>query len=214
MGDLEMTQDNLDSAEKHYREALTIRTQIGEQGGIATSRFSLANLALEKGDANTAVDLARQAIEEFHNEHNPDQEAMTRAVLLRALLARGELAAAQNEEGNIRRLRIQDQSGEIAVEIAEARLTAANGSRENAIRQLKKVGDRARDLRLPASEYEARLARLELETKGQAPAAYSELERLKQEAQARGFRLIAHKAQTLLNSVPPLNRKSQRNRAG
>jgi eukaryotic-like serine/threonine-protein kinase len=214
LGDLEMAQDNLDSAGQYYRQSLDIRTQIGEQGGIANSRFSLATLALERGDAKSAADFARQAIEEFHNESNPDQEAMARAVLVEALLARGNLAAASNEGANIRRLRLQDKSGEFAVDIAGARLTAAKGDRENAIRQLKKAADRAKGLRLPASEYEAQLARLELENKGHSAAAHSELERLEKEAQARGFRLVARKARTLLNTERPLNGKSQRNRTG
>ncbi len=199
LGDLEMAQDNLDSANEYYRESLDIRTQIGEQGGIANSRFSLANLALEKGDPKTAVGFASQAIEEFHNEQSADQEAMARAVLLQALLASGELTAALSEEANVRKLRIQDKSGEMAVEVAEARLTAAKGSRENAIRQLQEVADRAKELRLPASEYDAQLAKLELEIKGHSAAAHPELERLEQEAQAGGFKLVARKSRTLLN---------------
>ena len=205
MGDLEMAQDNLDLAEQYYQQALVIRTRIGEQGGIANSRFSLATLALERGDAKTTVDFSRQAIEEFHNEHNTDQEATALALSLRAMLARGELAGAQNEDANIRRLAVQDKSAEIAVGIAEARLTAATGKRETAIHQLRNLTERARNMSLASSAFEAQLARLELEIKAGPSSARSELGRLEQEAHARGFRLVARKARALLNSAAHLN---------
>jgi eukaryotic-like serine/threonine-protein kinase len=201
LGDLALSEDDLGSAEQNYQQSLALRTQIGEQAGVANSQVSIATLDLERGNPKPAGDLARKAIDEFHNEHNDDLEAMARAVLLRALLAQADMAAAQNEYANIGKLAVQDKSLQITLGTAEARFIGATGSKDAAIRRLTDLAERARQLTLPSSEYDAHLARLELEMNDGIPTAREQLKRIQKDAEAGGFLLVARKAKALLNAA-------------
>ena len=201
LGDLALSEDDLGSAEQNYQQSLALRTQIGEQAGVANSQVSIATLDLERGNPKSAGDLARKAINEFHNEHNDDFEAMARAVLLRASLAQADMAAAQNEYANIRKLAVQDKSLQITLGTAEARFIGATGSKDAAIRRLTDLAERARQLTLPSMEYDAHLARLELEMNDGIPTAREQLKRIQRHAEAGGFLLVARKAKALLNSA-------------
>ena len=201
LGDLALSEDDLGSAEQNYQQSLALRTQIGEQAGVANSQVSIATLDLERGNPKPAGDLARKAIDEFHNEHNDDLEAMARAVLLRALLAQADMAAAQNEYANIGKLAVQDKSLQITLGTAEARFIGATGSKDAAIRRLTDLAERARQLTLPSSEYDAHLARLELEMNDGIPTAREQLKRIQKDAEAGGFLLVARKAKALLNDA-------------
>jgi len=126
---------------------------------------------------------------------------MARAVLLRALLAQADMAAAQNEYANIGKLAVQDKSLQITLGTAEARFIGATGSKDAAIRRLTDLAERARQLTLPSSEYDAHLARLELEMNDGIPTAREQLKRIQKDAEAGGFLLVARKAKALLNDA-------------
>ncbi len=168
---------------------------------MANSQVALATLNLERGNPKSASDLAHKAIEEFHHEHNDDLEAMARAVLLRASLAQADMSAAQNEYESIRKVAVQDKSLQITLGIAEARFKGATGHKDAAIGQLTDLAEHARQLTLPSTEYDAQLARLELEMENGMPTAPEQLNRIHKDAVTGGFLLIARKAKALLNSA-------------
>jgi eukaryotic-like serine/threonine-protein kinase len=198
MGDLAVTEDALASAEQDYQQSLTIRTGIGEKAGIANSWLSLSALDIEKKDLVSAIDRARRATEEFHNEHNDDQEAMARNILARGLLAQGNTAGAQDEYDKISKLAVQDRSVQLSLSTTGARLLGRSGKTEAAAHQLNGVVDRAQQSKLPAYEFEARLSLAELESN--SVSARTDLQRLEKESTSRGFKLVARKARALLKT--------------
>ena len=79
--------------------------------------------------------------------------------------------------------------------IAKARIDAASGKTEEALKGLASVEKEAHAAGLVAIEFEARLALGEVERKaGQTAKARTTLNELAQEAKAKGFNLIAVKA--------------------
>ena len=79
--------------------------------------------------------------------------------------------------------------------IAKARIDAASGKNEDAMKGLTSVAKEAHAAGLVAIEFEARLALGEVERKaGQTAKAQATLNALAQEAKAKGFNLIAAKA--------------------
>ena len=124
IGDLSVIEDAFEPAEKSYQESLRIRSDIGERGGVASVWFSQATLETERKNLAKAAELAQQAINEFHNQHNDDQEAAARCALARTEVLKGVKAAPDQIE-LIRKLKVQDRTISLLIDLTEARLTAA-----------------------------------------------------------------------------------------
>ena len=207
MGDLAVIEDQLDQAEKDYQQSLAIRTEIGERGGIASSWLSMAGMEMERKNLTKTSELAQQAIEELHNQHNDDQEAAARCYLARAEILEGNAAAAQKQMESVRQLKVQDRMVSLLVDTTEARLKAAGAGRAPAIAQLDGVIKLARRMKLPGYEYDARLAKSELMMQRNGEPALRDLAK---EADASGFKLIARKAREAAVRATRREAKSQR----
>ena len=105
MGDLAVIQDALEQAESNYEESLKIRSEIGERGGVAAVWLSQPALELERENLTRAKELAQRAINEFHIQHNDDQEAAARGSLAKAEILQGSPQAAQEQVDLVRKLR-------------------------------------------------------------------------------------------------------------
>src|SRR4051812_2025023 len=195
IGDANLAQDELVEAEKNYRESLAIRSALGQRGDIASSELSLANLKLELNQLEEVDNLAGKAAEEFRAEKMGDQEALARIVDAEALLMQKRISEAEIQLEGARRLSIQDRTVMLALEIASARLASTKAKSDEAIRQLRSVILRAKQMSLPGYEFRARFVMAEAQaSSGSRQQALETLQRLKQDAAQGGFKLIARKA--------------------
>jgi DNA-binding winged helix-turn-helix (wHTH) protein/tetratricopeptide (TPR) repeat protein/TolB-like protein len=203
LGELFLAQGNLGGSEKNYSASLVLRTALGERWGIAECKSSLAALALEKGQIAQSESLAHEAATEFHAEVDTDQEALAHARLGDALLAEGKLQDAESEINRAGELSARDESTKLFLEIITARLSAKRGRTSESQRELGLVLRRATDLKLPGSQLLARLALAETQAAvGSVASARSNLDRLKADATASGYQLIARKANAAATALP------------
>ena len=152
-------------------------------------------MALEKGEASQAEGLAREAAKEFQAEQLHDNEILADDVLVRSLMAQGKLSEAQSIVESAAKTPAQDRGARILFAITSARLKGRTGKIAEASRELEGVLKDASGMKLTGYEFEARLAQAEIELEnGKASAARSQLQTLRKEAGAKGFRLIARKA--------------------
>jgi predicted negative regulator of RcsB-dependent stress response len=115
----------------------------------------------------------------------------TPTTLALALLNLGDMAGAgtQIEQATTLAQQANDRNLKLMIAIAKARIDAASGKTEEAVKGLASVEKEV------AIEFEARLALGEIERKaGQTAKARTTLNALAQEAKAKGFNLIAAKA--------------------
>ena len=104
-------------------------------------------------------------------------------------------AETQIEQATTLTQQANDRNLKLMIAIAKARIDAASGKTEEAVKGLASVENEARAAGLVAIEFEARLALGEIERKaGQTAKARATLNALAQEAKAKGFNLIAAKA--------------------
>ncbi len=96
----------------------------------------------------------------------------------------------------VRKLKVQDRTILLLIEIAEAKLSAARGQTASALAQLTAVIKRSKEMKLPVYEFEARLAKVALAVPQKNEAGLRELAK---EADAKGFKLIARKAREAAN---------------
>jgi eukaryotic-like serine/threonine-protein kinase len=195
IGDANLAQDDLAGAEKNYQESLEIRTALGQRGDIASSELSIASLKLEKALPEQAEVLARKAADEFRAEKIGDQEASADIVAAQSLLAQNKFSDAKALLQQARQIGPHDKSVILSMDIVSARLVAATGTSQEALRQLKGIVSRTKSLSLPGYEFQARLAQAEAEISLHAPAqADDTLHQLEKDSAQAGFKLIARRA--------------------
>jgi tetratricopeptide (TPR) repeat protein len=190
-----LEEDDLQNAGQFYQRSLTMRTELGEKGGMAQSQLSLANLALENDRADQAESLARDAASEFEKENDSDQRTAAEDVLARSLIAQGKYDQAAREIAVAEKLGARDLPTTLSLSITSATLLGKTGKATEAERELQTVEARAAGKGLLVLEWQARLALAEVQTLiGQQSSARSNLEVVKQQSTAKGFRLFARKA--------------------
>jgi tetratricopeptide (TPR) repeat protein/TolB-like protein len=197
LGDVQAAQGNLDGAKQSYQQALKIQQSIGEKSDAAYSQISLAALALEEKKPEDAKKLAQEAATELASEKDVGGEAQARETLALALLDSGDVSGARSqiEQASSLAAQANDRNLKLMIEIAKARVDAASGKNDDALKALAAAQKEARAAGLAAIEFEARLAAGEVEMKaGKAVAGRSSLRTLAQDAKAKGFNLIAAKA--------------------
>jgi len=201
LGDVSLAEGDLALAEKRYQQALTIRTQLGDKGAIASSNVSLAALALEQNQAPKAESLARLGAQEFQAEKLPDQEAGARDVLAQALLVQHKTDLAAVEVAAARALSASDQPTLLSLKITEARVSGAQGSPADAVKALLAISQKAKGIGLVPYELQARLALGQLQLAiGANEQARSALQSLIRDAKQLRYMLIARSAESLLSA--------------
>jgi eukaryotic-like serine/threonine-protein kinase len=203
LGLLLVERDDLAGARKSYEEAQSIATRADDKRDLAMAQGSLADLSIEEGHPERAEPLARQALEVFRGEGNPDSELATYEVWARALLAQGKLKEAEKLIDSTQDQKEQTRASafnRLLFTITAARVRAANGGRVEAQRVLESALAHATRVGCWIGQFKARLALGEIElTSGNAAAGRTDLRKLEQEARARGFLLMARQAGTMAN---------------
>jgi tetratricopeptide (TPR) repeat protein len=195
MGDVLLAEDDLQSAYQTYQQALKMRSELGEKGGVAQSQMSLANLALENRQAAQAESLARDAAKEFETENDSDQRTAAEEVLARSLIAQGKYDQAAREIALAQKLGARDLPTTLSLSITRGNLLGKTAKTAEAERELQKVQSDAAGKGLVLLEWQARLALADVQTSsGQLSSARSNLELVKRQAIAKGSHLFARKA--------------------
>jgi tetratricopeptide (TPR) repeat protein len=198
LGDVLYDRGELAEAKKSYETALELRTQLGEPQYMAESRVSLALVAIEEQYAADAEVTLRKCEQEFHEAHEADDELSAAVDLSSALLAQGKNSEAQQQIQSIRELagRSQNRLARLQYALAAARAVLASEHPEQARGMLTKILRDVRETGFAGMELQVRLAQAELEKRtGRAAEGKAQYAAVENEARARGFGLIAKKAQ-------------------
>ncbi len=197
---LDLAMGDLASTRRRLEEALAIREQIGGQARVLEVRLSLARLALEESDSETAAAGAREIAEAFADSALPREEAFARVNLVEASLAAGRRSAARAALDRVFELsRSVELVGlEVVATTMNARIMAADGRRDEALEMLDQALSKAVEIGRLDLQLEARMATGEIELQaGRAAAGRERLAAVAQDASARGLILLADKARRL-----------------
>jgi ATP/maltotriose-dependent transcriptional regulator MalT len=166
---------------------------------VAESRIALARLALESGQPDEAVDLARRAADEVTAQGLEDDRALALATMAEALRHLGRVEEADDiiERARAVAESVESRGVQVWVAIEAARIDQASGELERARTGLDEARSLAESAGLVGLALEARLARLQLRRAAGAADAPAELLLLAQDADAAGFDRIARHAREL-----------------
>jgi serine/threonine protein kinase/tetratricopeptide (TPR) repeat protein/TolB-like protein len=186
------------AATKLADEALTLSRTPSAKLRDSGPLMTLAMLAIEKGQAAEAAGFARGAVDgqlKIGSDLAEPYEA-----LARAYLAGGKITEARDAIDRALAQPKQEFATRLAVRITAARAHSERSPAE-AIKQLQSADDEATRSGYFRLAYDARLALGTIEIRaGQDRSGRARLENLKKEAAAKGFVLIARKAQAALNA--------------
>jgi serine/threonine protein kinase/tetratricopeptide (TPR) repeat protein len=206
LGDVLLAQGDMAGAEKSYRESLAIGTRAGGKNWIAGSQLSLASLMVEQDLPQQAEPLAREAVAEFRVEKSSDQEIAARDVLAQILMAQHRFSEAQSEVESARKLSSPNVLVSMSLDITSERLRLQTGHASESIRDLDKIINRAKGMKLLTYEFQARLVQVEACVFAKdVNGARSRLETLQRDATKAGFQLIASKASARKSTLDPLS---------
>jgi TolB-like protein/Tfp pilus assembly protein PilF len=195
--EVQREEGKLEEARKNHEQVLAMRNKLGEKTTAEDSLLALARLSIEQGHAADAEHPARQVLSQAQTEKAAGTEINARAALSRSLLEQGKPAEAEKE---IRAAETAVATAEgrlmaLDVAITAGRIHAANGKAGEASRSLQGALAEAARLDCGRCLLEARLALGETEMKqGKKSAAQEHLATLEKDAKAKGFVLIARKA--------------------
>lgn len=190
-------------AHQDFEKALAMQRAAGEAQKAAETMLSLSELSVTEGRPQEAEASARVAVEQFAKEGEFDDEASGYALLARAFAEQGETSEALAAADRALKLAARSQARDLRLQIAIAvdRVRGDVGSvreRDHAIESLHDAIRDSRRMGNRASEFDARLALGEIELKSGRAEARIQLATLVQDANAKGFGLIAHEAQKAL----------------
>jgi tetratricopeptide (TPR) repeat protein len=193
-------QGDLAEARQKEKEALAMVERIGERVSVPDGRLMLAWLSLDEGRPADAEKMARETSQEFERNKEVDREARARCALALSFLAQGRTSEAQRAADRATALSAKSESQPVRllVAITVARVRAAAGgatAAARAIRSIEAARAEAKRAGRLGLEFEARLALGEIEMlSGHSATGRQHLERLAEDARARGFGLVARKA--------------------
>ena len=182
--------DDLDSAQRLLEEALRLRRDVGDVEGASHARVELARVVWERGES----DRARRLIGDLPATLSADTGALAGALRARLALQAKDVRAAREALSGPQGADAPDYGlvPRMLLDLAEARVLAAEGKRAEAVQRAQAVRERMRSRQLRALEFEADLAVAEIAADDTAAT------RLASRAERAGFRLVARKAHALV----------------
>jgi len=197
-------QGRLDQAEELSTHAVTILTSVGETVPLAQSRQTLARVQMEEGRFTDAEIGLKLAIEEHKQANNPGGLLISYGELAEVFLRDRKLTeskSALRESDKI--LAKQETQRRLLGEhltnrtIVEAQLLAANGQFERARNEAIQAVNEAVNADEGSMLMKAKLVLGEIELKkGESRVGEHQLEALMQDADRKGFGLIAGEARS------------------
>jgi tetratricopeptide (TPR) repeat protein len=200
-GKLRFLQGDLKRAWEAQRDALKMYEKRGRNRETALSQLDLAEIQLEKDSASEARPLIERALEYFAGQRLADDAALARAALARTYLVEGATARARSLIEQAKERAADSELARLRAEVAlvEAHVLAAMQKMVEARDVIQRELDDPQMQRSPRRRLDARLAQ------GAVEAAYGDrargrelLSQVREDAEARGYRLVANKAARLL----------------
>lgn len=146
----------------HFRRALALSRELGDQAGIAAASTSASEALIKTGDATAALAMAREALPQMQAQGNVGRVAACHAVLLQALtvlkaegLGEAIAAARDADDPNI------TSTGRVELFDAIAQALAAEGRHAEAYQELQ----RANALRAQSLSYQRDTVMLRLQAR-------------------------------------------------
>lgn len=203
LGRVDLAAGDLAAARRSLESALEESSSAGEDIRARAIQVDLARLELAEGDMAEAVRLAGEAAAWGRQRNVSRDEALALAVQAEALVGQRRGGEAGTAAGRIRTLirRGEDRDLVLAVAPGLARAEAAGGDVEGALRTLDQAVAEAGRRGFVAAGLEARLAAGEIRLQRGDPAARAGLGAVREEAAARGFRLLARRAERALSAT-------------
>jgi tetratricopeptide (TPR) repeat protein len=185
---------DLSAAATRCEEALSIGRSMGSVAAEAGTFLTLAMLAVEKGQVADAERFARDALDRYLKEQDPNSQAAAYDRLAQAYLAAKKAPEARDAVEHASALTGQTVLTRLSIAITAARADESR-SRADAIKQLQATVDEATRSGYLRLAFEARLSLAEIEIRsGERGAGRAHLASLKKQAGEKGFALIARKA--------------------
>jgi eukaryotic-like serine/threonine-protein kinase len=136
MGNVFLRSGNLSAAQGNYREALGIDTQLKDKDSVALDLISLAEVDLERGNLRDAQDKTSQAIKDFQENQDTDNEAEASSILVRALIAEKDTPDAVAHVQRIQEIASKDPETEFEGRLSVADYLSSTGNLDEAIQRL------------------------------------------------------------------------------
>jgi len=200
LGDLSLDRGDLGGARKSYEESLAGRKQTGEKQNITETELALARVSLEEGHAAAAETVIRRCKEQFHQDHQADDELSATIAMSDVLLAEGRYDEAAREVDGEKPLMAKSANRLIRLQfdLVSARVEIASGHLESSRAKLDRILREARTHGLLGIELETRLTLALLQSKSrQNSAAQTALLEVENRARSKGFGLVAAKARSV-----------------
>ena len=202
LGDLQTVKGQFDDARSSYEKAQSLFRQIGDRADVAATQLSLAEVALEVGDAGRAVDLGGQSMKEFQSEKLPDNEADARNTIARAQVEQGKLTDAFSNLDAAGKLPVEDRTIRASLAITKARLEGRRGNPAEGLKELDAQLSEAAKAKLPGVAFEIRLAQVEITALTDPISAVAAAVALERDARASAYVSVAQQAARLEGSLP------------
>ena len=189
---------NLNAAEENYREALQIDTQLKDKNSIAQDSISLATVDLERGKLRDAKEKTVQAMKDFRDTQDADNEAEANSLLVRILIAGKNTTEAAVHVQRIQEIASKDPGTDFEGRLSTAEYLAATEKREEAIQRLVPLPSDAKNAGMNFVSLKARLELVRFRI-GQRPRAElsKELSAIQAQAGHAGFRLLVQQAKSI-----------------
>ena len=194
-----LAQGRLDEADRLLQEVLAAHRKAGEEDAAAQTEIGLALVRHEQGRPAEALALARSSGQAFPAMHQSGNTALALATGALAEVALGQTAAAEADCEKARATLQGNRQNQpnLFVLLAQGRVETAAGHLAKARELAEAARERAEKARAPAFTLEARLGLDEIDLKEHPGdgAGRKRLQELAREAKAKGYLLIAGKAE-------------------
>jgi tetratricopeptide (TPR) repeat protein len=198
---ISLIRDQVSQARDQQEQVLKIQKELGDSVEIARSQIVLATIAIEQGKPAEAEALVRAAAPQFEQQTIATGASQSAALLARALLAQSKISDAEAAAANAMALaeHTSDRSTHLIASLVAAEVNARSGKDAAATKALQSVlSESVRD-GYKEFEFEARLDLGRLELRSSRASGRQRLEKLREDAGQRDFRLIARKAREELD---------------
>jgi serine/threonine protein kinase/tetratricopeptide (TPR) repeat protein len=196
LAQISMIRDQLSQARDQEEQVLQFQKELGDSVEIARSQLALATITIEQGKPEEAEALIRAAAPQFEQQTIATGASQSAALLARALLAQSKIADAEAASTNALALaeRTSDRSTHLLATLAAAEVNARTGKEAAAVKALQSALSESLRDGYKEFEFEARLDLGRLELRSSRTSGRQRLEKLKEDAERKDFRLIARKA--------------------
>jgi tetratricopeptide (TPR) repeat protein/TolB-like protein len=197
IAELLLAQGELQGAKEQFAQALKLRQDSGEQAMAARTRLEIVQLAMEEGKAVGEMEAdVRSLLDGFRKGEDVEGQLDAATQLAQMLVAEGKFAEAQSALAAARQAstKTENYAKRVRLDIVQAQVEG----KSNPVRAEEKLQNIAKGCRqrgFIGLQLEAELASGEIALNmGLHGDGASQLVRVRREASARGFALIARKA--------------------